>query len=361
MGGAERMLISLISHLNLDKFEICLVVIDSSSSPLIAELPSGIKTIFLNKKKISLAALSIVKVCFKEQPDIIFTNLSYLNLLMAILKPVLPEKSKIISRETSIISKNNMQYRYKFFWSILYRVFYRKLDVVVCQTRLMEEDLKERFSFPEENIRVIHNPIDIELVRRKSKFAVGGNNNGLKTVLPENTGNFKYTLIFVGGLRKEKNVDGLLRSITLTRNKNFAVKVIGAGKEEASLRRLATRLGVDDRVTFMGFCQNPYPYISSADALVVCSHYEGLPNVAFEALCLGTQVIATPAGDLSKMVSTHLSGIFVASSSGAQDISHAIDRWIESQPMFVKSDVIDDFATGTIVEKFEKLFLSVAS
>ena len=44
----------------------------------------------------------------------------------------------------------------------------------------------------------------------------------------------------------------------------------------------------------MGYVDNPYPYLKGADALLITSNFEGLPNIALESLYLGTPVIATP-------------------------------------------------------------------
>ena len=59
---------------------------------------------------------------------------------------------------------------------------------------------------------------------------------------------------------------------------------------------LVEELGLADRVHLAGYVRNPYPSIAAADALILTSAYEGLPNVVLEALALQTPVIATPAG-----------------------------------------------------------------
>jgi glycosyltransferase involved in cell wall biosynthesis len=49
-------------------------------------------------------------------------------------------------------------------------------------------------------------------------------------------------------------------------------------------------------VEFLGKQPNPAPYIKVADALVLPSHFEGMPNVVLEAMALKTPVIATRVG-----------------------------------------------------------------
>jgi len=66
----------------------------------------------------------------------------------------------------------------------------------------------------------------------------------------------------------------------------------------AENERLAQELGVADRVHFVGFQKNPYPYIEQATAMVVSSDFEGFSIAILEALALGTPVISTdcPSG-----------------------------------------------------------------
>lgn len=69
--------------------------------------------------------------------------------------------------------------------------------------------------------------------------------------------------------------------------------IVGSGSLRASLERLARRLGVAERVTFLGFQSNPYRHMASADVFVLSSRYEGFANVIVEAMVCGLPVIAT--------------------------------------------------------------------
>lgn len=64
------------------------------------------------------------------------------------------------------------------------------------------------------------------------------------------------------------------------------------------LESLATRYGVRDRILVAGTRANPYPWMRAAEAVVLCSDREGMPNVLVEALACGTRVVSTdcPSG-----------------------------------------------------------------
>ena len=48
----------------------------------------------------------------------------------------------------------------------MYRRFYGNHDVVVCQSQYMIDDLVANYAFPKERIVLIHNPVDVEQIRR---------------------------------------------------------------------------------------------------------------------------------------------------------------------------------------------------
>jgi glycosyltransferase involved in cell wall biosynthesis len=59
------------------------------------------------------------------------------------------------------------------------------------------------------------------------------------------------------------------------------------------LKAQTHQLGLDHNISFLGFVQNPWVYIASADLFVLPSRAEGLPNSLLEALALGTPVLAS--------------------------------------------------------------------
>lgn len=86
--------------------------------------------------------------------------------------------------------------------------------------------------------------------------------------------------------------------------------IAGDGPELGRLEALARSLGVADRVSFLGLVPNesmPELY-SAADALVLMSRNEGMPNVVLEALACGCRVLSTRAGGVEEILQTGTAG-----------------------------------------------------
>jgi glycosyltransferase involved in cell wall biosynthesis len=69
--------------------------------------------------------------------------------------------------------------------------------------------------------------------------------------------------------------------------------LVGAGTEEDRIRRLTFDMGLQDRVIFTGFLENPARVYPALDLYVTASQKEGLPLSLVEAMCAGLAVVAT--------------------------------------------------------------------
>jgi glycosyltransferase involved in cell wall biosynthesis len=106
--------------------------------------------------------------------------------------------------------------------------------------------------------------------------------------------------------------------------------VVGQGSELASLRGHAQRLGVADRVRFVGsVAQSSLPtYYGAADLMLLPSEREGWPNVVLESLACGTPVVASNVGGLPEILRDPSLGALVdpASRGGFVEAAAAILR-----------------------------------
>ena len=68
--------------------------------------------------------------------------------------------------------------------------------------------------------------------------------------------------------------------------------ILGDGADKLLLECRIASLNLGDRVELRGFDPNPWAYYAGADAFLLPSRWEGMPNAALEALACGTPVIA---------------------------------------------------------------------
>lgn len=99
-------------------------------------------------------------------------------------------------------------------------------------------------------------------------------------------------IVHVGAFSYAKNHELLLHAYAKSTQK-MPLLLLGQGKSEDKIKQLANELGVQDKVKFIGFQSNPYPYIKQAKGMVLSSRYEGFVRVIVEALSLDVPVIST--------------------------------------------------------------------
>jgi glycosyltransferase involved in cell wall biosynthesis len=121
----------------------------------------------------------------------------------------------------------------------------------------------------------------------------------------------------LGRISVWKGQDVLIRALADRRLDGTTALVCGApwpGEErrERELRELATRLGLAERVRFLGFRDEVGLILGAADAVVVPStHPDPLPNAALEAAAAGCCVVAAAHGGLTEIVRDGETGVLV--------------------------------------------------
>lgn len=109
----------------------------------------------------------------------------------------------------------------------------------------------------------------------------------------------RLALLFVGGLVEEKGLPYLLDAVAqLPDRLKWSLSLVGVGPLEQSLRRQASRLGIDGRLRWIGRLphDNLAAIYAEHDMLVVSSVVETFSLVSAEALACGLPVVATACG-----------------------------------------------------------------
>lgn len=353
-GGAERVMITLLRHLDRARFQLTLIVVDSAHAAYLADLPKDVEFIDLGCARVRYALRKIARLIWLRRPDVVFSTLGHLNLALAMLRPLLPNGVRYIGREACIVSENLKEYTHPLLWSWAYRRFYPRFDVAVCQSVYMRDDLIDHFAFPPGKAVLIHNPVDIERIRRLATEAISKDYER-----PASHSSTALHMVAAGRLSHEKGFDLLIEALARCNDRRPWLTLLGEGPLRVALEELAKQRGLGDRVRFVGFQKNPYPFFAQADAFVLSSRFEGFPNVVLEALACGTPVISTPAPGGVTEIAELSGGVLFASAVDAESLSVAIKRFIggETSKGLI---TLTPFLVDRIVDQYENLLIGGA-
>ncbi len=122
-------------------------------------------------------------------------------------------------------------------------------------------------------------------------------------------------VLFVGRLAPEKDIPTLLRAVPLLAQRRPGVRVVivGQGQENARLHKMASEMGLAERVVFAGRVGSEElpSYFRACDVFVLPSIYEGIPTVLVEAAASGKPVVSTRTRNVEDVVQDGQTGYIV--------------------------------------------------
>src|SRR5439155_7573998 len=175
------------------------------------------------------------------------------------------------------------------------------LRAVICNSKMVKEEIRDRFGLAEKALHVIYNAVDSDVFSpqlREHRAAVRG-----KLGVPDSA--TVFLLVGSGYVRK-----GVARAIAaLARLPGDAyLFVVGRDKARGRYRRLAEELGVGQRVALLGPQEDPRPFYGAADAFVLPTLYDPCPNAALEAMACGLPVVTSTKCGAAELILEHDAG-----------------------------------------------------
>ncbi|WP_299395025.1 glycosyltransferase [Pelagibius sp.] len=349
-GGAERVALTLLAEIDRQRFAPHLAVL-SASGPLRGLVANDVQLHELGEGRLRRALPKLIGLVRHLNPSVVFATQGYLNMALLAARPLLPRETRLALRESNTPSQSLPNRRYARLMAWAYRLLYPRTDLLFCQHRLTEREMRDRFGVPADKIVSLPNPVPLENLRAAAARPRRDAGPGLRFVA-------------AGRLHRQKGFDRLIGSFPAL-PADCRLTVYGEGPDRAVLEAQISALALQDRVTLAGFSDTLPAALAGADACVIPSRWEGLPNVALEALACGTPVIATPeSGGIAELAEAAPEAVTLAGFSENEPTSFiaAMQGCSARQEIGLRSSLLPAAYDATAVRnRFENALLTLVS
>ena len=204
---------------------------------------------------------------------------------------------------TTAISERNDPRRQSLgqMWDLLRRFVYPAADLVTANSAGAVESLASYVS--KSKLRQVQNPLDLP---DSPADAAGGNSKSILTI---------------GRLTHQKAQHILLEAFSqfVSQFPDWRLNIIGDGELEGDLKRQAEVLGIRHQVNFVSATHHLQKHYSEAGIFVLCSLFEGTPNVLLEAMGHGVpSIVSDTCGGGLDYVEDDVTGLVFRSGDVAQ-------------------------------------------
>jgi glycosyltransferase involved in cell wall biosynthesis len=297
-GGAEKVVKLIVEKLFSEGVDVELIFLENDR---ILDINPKIKVKYLYNGKLKSSKfkslMMIFTLAYRLNKYIKENNIylvqshlfraSYVNILS---KRVFRSNHKVHVVNHSVISrlyKEGISGRINL---LLIKFLYPYTDVIQSVTYSVQNDMDKLFHFKPRKI-VVYNPFDIKNIKTKSR---------------EHIDDFIFHqdinyIICVGRLIKGKRNSDVINALINT-PQYVELIFIGDGELLNSLKEDAVAMGMQSRVHFLGWVENPYKYIKNSDVLVSTSESESFGNIIVEAFICKTPVISTICGGPEEII-----------------------------------------------------------
>lgn len=349
LGGAERQVMLLSKGLRRRGWQVSVVALSGSGGASAAELAdAGVRFLSLGMRH-GLADprgwIRFWRWVWRERPEIVHAHLAH---------AAFPARwSRLVAPIPVLIDTLHSSWPGKASRRLGYRVSKWLPDLVTAVSHSVAEAHHQAGLVRQRRLVVVPNGIDTETFRPDRETHVA-----MRRALGISD---EFLWIAVGRLEAVKDYPTLLRAMTEVPERGRLV-IAGAGPLKDELVRLATRIGVGDRVRFPGFDREIKRWMQAADGFVLCSRWEGLPMALLEAGACGVPTVATDVPGTRDMIVDGENGWLVPAGEPAA-LAKAMTAMMEapaearcSMGECARRRVVEHFSLERVLDEWERLY-----
>lgn len=351
LGGAERVVSNIVTHLDSDKYDLviyCIHGVGELGEDLISR---GYKVELLGRNTGILETLvKIKKYINSYKPHIIHTHTISAFLAIGPLAVLTNLPKWIHTFHFGNYPHIKRSYLYS---KRIFGRFAAKLVTVSDSQRTAV--IKYLSASPSKTLTIfngvhVNSYIDDPDIRYSIRDEFGYGNNDI-------------VLACIVVFTEQKGLSYLLQSIDKTVDKipNMKLLLVGGGPLEAALKKQASELKHKDVITFAGWRKDIQQIMCGVDAFVLPSLWEGLPMVLLEAMASKLPVVVTDVADNLEVVGQGIAGYVVPPA----DASALSDATVELLSDMVKAKIMgvvalkrfqESYTVDIMVSNYDKLY-----
>lgn len=346
IGGAERVALDLSSGLSGRGYDVDLVLVDASGD-LLDEVPDDVSIVDLEARRVATSLLPLRRYLTSREPDVLYSMMTEPNLIAIAAHQLASTNTRLVISEHNMLSHSIDSIKDRLVtlgaWAS-----YPLADHAVAVSKGVRHDLLEKTRLEDDSISMVYNPVRVELIREQASEPVDH----------EWLADESLEVVLSGGRHEpQKGFDTLLDAFARLERDDIRLVLFGKGPETEALQRQAIELGISDRVSFPGFVDNPYSYMSAADVFVLSSVHEGFGLVLIEAMACGCPVVSTDCESGPDEILDRGKYGSLVSVGDDKELADAIEQTLEKScdPERVMSRA-NDFDVETAVSRYGSLF-----
>jgi len=293
-GGGERIWLNLLQNLNRSRFTPILAFCEHVESHFLCEMPEDVRIYDLNKRRRFAVdwprlTLFLAQIIRKERPDIVVSLLHTWGFILHLARVLARVRFAIVINEHIHVSSSlNSLHRKRPVLSLasdmIHRYCYQHADLVIPVSHDVAKDLVLNYGAPLGKIKVIHNGIDLERIKRVAVEPV--DHPWFSSDMP--------VIMGIGRLSEQKAFHILIKAFKkVLKIIPCKLVIVGEGEKRRELEALIKQLDLENHVVLLGRQSNPFKYLSRANVFVLSSVGEALPTVILEAMVLGIPIVST--------------------------------------------------------------------